>query len=112
LTNDPNFNSFRRGCKILPVFQKLLQTTGINLDNGAGIPKLIRFQEHLTEYRIVVYAGLNCDQIMYDGEVDSSTRINLLYDDVTRHYHVINTLTGAMQRSSYVKRAMTVVTEK
>ena len=37
-----------------PVVQNLLDTTGINLDNGAGIPELIRFQEHFREYEIVV----------------------------------------------------------
>jgi recombinational DNA repair protein RecR len=33
---------------------------------------------------------------MYYGQVDSPKRINLLYDDVTRHYYLINNLTGAM----------------
>jgi hypothetical protein len=30
--------------------------------------------------------------------VDSEKRLNLLYDDVTRHYHVIASLTGAMAK--------------
>jgi hypothetical protein len=30
--------------------------------------------------------------------VESSKRINLLYDDVTQHYHVITNLTGAMAK--------------
>jgi len=34
----------------------------------------------------------------FDGQVESEKRINLLYDDVKRHYHVINNLTGAMAR--------------
>jgi hypothetical protein len=29
-------------------------TTGINLNNGTGIPELTRFQEHFSEYRIAV----------------------------------------------------------
>ena len=36
LTKDPNYNSFRRGRKIQPEVQQLLQKTGINLDNGGG----------------------------------------------------------------------------
>jgi hypothetical protein len=36
LTKDPNYNSYRQGYKILPEVQQLLQTTGINLENGGG----------------------------------------------------------------------------
>jgi len=39
LTKDPNYNSYRRGCKILPDVQHLLQTTGIDLQNGGGSTK-------------------------------------------------------------------------
>jgi hypothetical protein len=77
--------TYRRGYKILLVVHHLLETTGIDLENGAGFPELSRFQERFSEYRFVVYEGLNCDQIMYDGLVDSSKRIKLLFDDVTRH---------------------------
>ena len=50
------------------------------------------------EYRIVVYAVLNCDNIAFDGLVDSSQGINLLYDDITRHCHVITNLTAAIAK--------------
>jgi hypothetical protein len=75
---------------------RLLATTGIDLTNGGGIPELIRFQEHFKEYRIVVFGGLNCEDITFDGQVQSEKRINLLYDDVTHHYQVINSMTGAL----------------
>jgi len=35
---------------------------------------------------------------MYEGHVDSSKHLNLLYDNVERHYHVITNLTGAMAK--------------
>ena len=60
--------------------QNLLEMTGINLDRGGGISELDRFQDHFKEYRIV-FAGLNCDEIYFDGQVNSQKRINLLYDD-------------------------------
>jgi hypothetical protein len=41
-----------------------------------------------------VYSGLRCD--MFDGQVATPQRINLLYDD--RHYHVITSLTAAMAK--------------
>jgi hypothetical protein len=102
-TNDPNYNSYRRGYKIRHVVQNLLATTGIDIRQGAGIPEIETLQEHFGEYKIVVYEGLNCDNIMYEGRVESPTRINLLYDEVTRHYHVIGSLTGAMTKQFVCK---------
>jgi hypothetical protein len=96
-TSNPNYKAYRQGRKIHQAVQNLLTTTVIDLSNGAGIPEIERFQEHFSQYKIVVYEGLNCD-IMYEGHVDSPARINLLYDDVTRHYHVIGSLTGAMAK--------------
>jgi hypothetical protein len=99
LNNDPDYESFRKGYKkILPNVQHLLTATGIDLSRGGGLPELARFQEYFSEYRIVVYEGFSCNKIMYDGQTDSQRRINLIYDDVTRHYHVINSRTGAMMR--------------
>ena len=85
-----------QGRKIWSVVPHLLETTGINLDNGAGIAKLMRFKEHFHEYKIVEYEGLNCDRIMFEGQVVSSKRLNILYNDLTRHYHVIGNLTAAL----------------
>jgi len=45
-----------------------------------------------------VYQGLGCDDIMYEGQVDSSKHPNLPYDDVERHYHVITNLIRAMAK--------------
>jgi hypothetical protein len=98
LENDAAYTSYRRGCRIRPVLQNLLETTGIDLSGGAGIPELVRFQEYFREYKITVYQGLNCADKMFEGQVNLSKRINLLYDDVERHYHVITNLTGAMSR--------------
>ena len=70
----------------------------MDFKNGAGIPKLTRFQEHFHEYKIVVYSGLNCERMMYKGHVESDKCINLLFGEVTRHYHAIGNLTGAMAK--------------
>ncbi len=80
----------------IPKVDQLLVTTGISCDNGGGIPEC--FQDHFRQYKIVVYTGLNCDEIMFEGHVETSERLNLLYDEVTRHYHVIENLTAAMAR--------------
>jgi hypothetical protein len=87
------------------VVQRLLETTGINLDRGGGgIRELTRFQEYFKDYRIVVFSGLNCEDVMFDGQVQTEKRINLLYDDVASHYHVILNITGAMAKR-YVCKA-------
>ena len=87
-----------QGRKIRPAVQNLLEATGINLDRGGGISELERFQEHFKEYRKVAFAGLNCDEICFDGQVQSEKRINLPHDDVEHHYHVITKVTEAMAR--------------
>jgi hypothetical protein len=98
LKYDPDYNSYRRGYKIHQAVHNLLATTGINLDNGGGIQELEQFLEHFNQYKIVVYTGLNCDSIMFEGQVETSDRINLLYDVTSRHYNVIGSLTGGMAR--------------
>ena len=79
--------------------QRLLQTTGINLDRGGGgIRGLSQFQEYFKEYRIGRFSGLNFEVIIFDGLVQSEKRINFLYDDVACHYHVIVSITGDMEK--------------
>ena len=38
--NDPNYQSYGKGNKIRPVVAHLLETTGIDLTNGGGVPEL------------------------------------------------------------------------
>jgi hypothetical protein len=80
--NNAAYKSYRRGYRICPAVQNLLETTGIDLSGGAEIRELVRFQEYFREYKITVYQGVNCADKMFEGQVDSSKRINLLYDDV------------------------------
>jgi hypothetical protein len=102
--NDPNYNAYRKGRKMRPIVQELLETTGIDLSKIGGIPELERFQYHFRDqYKIVVYGGLNCYSIYFEGQVDALKRLNLLLDEANRHSHVINSLTGAMAKR-YVSR--------
>ena len=61
--NDPDYKAYRQGRKIRHAVETLLETIDIDLSDGAGIPELVRFQEHFREYKIVVYRGLSCDDI-------------------------------------------------
>jgi len=76
--NEENYTAYRKGRKIRPVVQALLQQTCIDLTRGGGIPELIRFQEHFRGYKIVVFQGLGCYEIMYERHVDTSKHLNLL----------------------------------
>jgi hypothetical protein len=49
LENYSNHNAYRQGRKIRPVVQQLLETTGIDLSSGGGIPRLERFQNHFRD---------------------------------------------------------------
>ena len=59
------------GNKIRPEIKHLLQTTGIDLQYGGGIPEIQRFQDHFAEYKNVVYGGLDCEDIIFEGNVTS-----------------------------------------
>ena len=72
IDEDPNYKAYIQGRKIRHVIEILLETTGINLSNGAGISDLVRFQEHFREYKIVVYCALSCDNIILKEQVDST----------------------------------------
>ena len=58
VTNDPDYQVYRHGWKILPKVRELLQASGVDLSRGGGIPELKPLQRHLSQYRIVVYSGL------------------------------------------------------
>jgi len=96
LENDPNYKAYRQGRKMRPVVQKLLAETGLDPTESGGFPQLIKFQEHFRQYNITVYEGLACEDVIFEGQVDSPKKINLLYDDVEQHYHVIVNIAGAM----------------
>ena len=69
--------SYRNGWKIRPVVRNLIEMIGIDLSNGVGIPELVRLQENFRDYKILVYEDLSCDNIIFEGQVESSKRLNL-----------------------------------
>jgi hypothetical protein len=101
LNNDPNYKSYRQGNKIQSEVDYLLQTTGIDLADCGGIPELTYSKSKKRkkkDYWIDVYGGLNFEDIVFDGQIKSEKRIHLLYDDMTRHCHVITNVTVAMAK--------------
>ncbi len=72
LPNDPDYKAYIQGRKMYPKVDQLLATTGITLDNGEGNPEREWFQDNFRQYKIVVYTGLNCDEIIFEGRVETS----------------------------------------
>jgi len=102
--NNPNYKVYLQGRKILPVVETLIEKAGIDLSTGAGISELVKFQEYFRGYKILFYHCLKCEGILFEGQVDSLKRINLLYDDVESYYQVITKHTTAKARR-YVCKA-------
>jgi hypothetical protein len=86
LDHDLNYTSYRREYKISPVVKQLLQVTGIDLRHGGGITEIVKFQEYFKDFRIVVFGGLNCADVFFDGQTESKKRINLPYGDFIRNF--------------------------
>ena len=79
LTNDIDYKAYRQGRKIYHKVDRLNATTEISLDSG-GITEPECFQDDFRQYKIVVYTGLNCEEIKFEGRVETSETLNLLYD--------------------------------
>ena len=74
----------------------LLQTTRI--DKWWGDPGALAIPRTFQNCRIVIYRELNCKDSIFDGQGKYEKRIYLFFDETTRHYHVITSLTDAMAK--------------
>ena len=63
-----------------------------------GLEELEQFQEYLSDYKIVVFNGLNPDRFMLSGNSFSAKKLYLLYDMESGRYNVINNLEAAMAK--------------
>ena len=106
---DPKYESYLIGNKIRPVIRNLLQTTSVDLPKGAGILELDRFQEHFREYKISVCQCFSYENILFEGQVESSKRLNLIYDYVERHYHVMTKPTSGKAKPYVCSACFNVV---
>lgn len=82
---------------------KLCQAAGIDPASITGsLEDVHRFQNHLREYKITVFARCDCKDALYEGpEIESNQFIDLFY--YSRHFNIIRSLTG-LTESSYFCR--------
>jgi hypothetical protein len=107
---DPDCEAYRKGRKTRSVVKKMLAKTSVDLPGCVRIPEIIKFQKHFRDCKVIVYKGLACKDIMFEMQVYSPKRFNLLYDDIVWHYHVIVNITHAMAKkclcSAFTKHAV------
>ena len=58
--------------------ENLLNASGVDLSNGGGFEELEQFQEYLSDYKNVVFDGLNPDKVMFSGNSLSDKKLYLL----------------------------------
>ena len=73
-------------------FEVLWKASGVDLSNGGSFKGLKQFQEYLSDYKIVVFNGLNPDRVMFSGNSLSGKKLYLLCNADTKHYSLITTL--------------------
>jgi hypothetical protein len=62
---DPKYKSPSNGRGLRKPVEDLLEASGVDLSNGGGFQELRQFQEHLSDYKIIVFDGLNPDRVMF-----------------------------------------------
>jgi hypothetical protein len=80
-----------------------LKASGVDLSNGGGLEELRQFQQHLSDYKIIVFDGLHPDRLMFSGNSLSDKKLYLLYDSDSGHYNVITNLKAAMAKKYMCK---------
>ena len=98
LNGDPKYQSHRDGKCLKKPVDDLLKASVVDLSNGGGFRDLQQFLEHLSDYNIIVFDGLNPDRIMFSGNSSSAKKLCLLYDRDLEHYSVITNLKGDMAK--------------
>jgi hypothetical protein len=65
-----------------------LNASGVDLSNGGSLDELRQFQEHLSDYKTVVYDALNPDRVSFSGNSLSDKKLYLLFDRESGHFNV------------------------
>jgi hypothetical protein len=94
----PMYRLYRDGRNLKKPVEDLLNASGVDLTNGGGLDELRQFQEHLWDYKILVYDGLNSDRLTFSGNSLSDKKLYLLFDKESHHFNVIVNIKAAMAK--------------
>jgi hypothetical protein len=67
VNGNPKYESYRDVYQLGKPVEELLKASGVALSNGGDLEELQQFEEHLSEYRIIVYDGLSPDRLIFSG---------------------------------------------
>ena len=98
LNGDSKYQSYRHGYGLKKPVDFLVKASGVYLSNGGGFNKLQQFQQHLSDYKFIVFDGFNPDRAMFSRNSLSAKNLYLLYVRDFEHYSVITNLKGAMAK--------------
>jgi hypothetical protein len=79
-SGDPKYESYRKGYGLQKPVEDPLEASGVDLFNGGGLEELQRFQEYLSDYKIIVFDGLSPDRLIFSGNSLSAKKFYLLCD--------------------------------
>ena len=102
VNDDSKFKSYSNGYCLTEPVEKLLNACGVDLSNGGGFDELQQFQQYLSDYKIIVFDGLNPDRVIFSGNSLSTKKLYHLHDRDSGHYNVITNLKGAMAKKVYM----------
>ena len=80
VNGDQKYPSYRDGRGMKKPVEDLLKAAGVKLCNAGGFKELEQFQGYHSEYKIIVYDGLNEDRAMLSRNSVSSKKLYRLYD--------------------------------
>jgi len=98
MNGDLKYALYRHGKGLKQRVEDLLNASGVYLSKGKGFKELQQFQEYLSDYKIIVYDGLNPDRLVFRGNPNSAKKLYLLYDQDSGHYNVVTNIKAAMAK--------------
>ena len=106
IENDPKYRQIRQSNKHVQLERALQLHQAANVPLGpCGVEEVKLFQQHLTNYQIIVVSGDHNDSIIYPPEppgTDEKQSINLYYHN--KHFDVITSIPGFLNRSYFCHR--------
>jgi len=89
INGDPKYQSYRDGKGLKIPVEDLLKASGVDLSNGGVFEEFRQFQDHLSDYKIIVFVCLfvclNSNRVMFSGNSCSAKKLLLLYDRDNEH---------------------------
>jgi len=98
VNGDPKYTLYRDGKCLKKPVEDHLSASGVDLSNDGGLNEIEQFQNYLSDYKIIVYDGLNHGRVIFSANSLSNKKLYLLYDTDSGHYNVITNLKAAMAK--------------